>query len=51
MRSGSNGAMCFVLFHLLFCFLFGGPGVGFGVPGGAFLLNGLSSGFATTLEF
>ena len=38
---------CFV-FRFSFCFVFGGPGGGFGGPGGGFLLNSLSSGFATT---
>ena len=31
-----------------FCFSFCGPGGDFGGPGGGFLLNSLSSGFATT---
>ena len=31
-----------------FCCVLGGPRVGFGGPGGGFLLNSLSSGFATT---
>ena len=38
---------CFA-FCFSFCFVFGGPGGGFGGPGGGFLLNSLSSGFATT---
>ena len=42
--------MFFVLFLFCFsfCFVVGGPGGGFGGPGGGFLLNSLSSGFATT---
>ena len=43
-----NGVFRFVLFCFSFCFGFGGPGGGFGGPGGGFLLNSLSSGFATT---
>ena len=38
-----DGVFRFVLF-----FVFGSPGGGFGGPGGGFLLNSLSSGFATT---
>ena len=38
----------FVCFVFRF-FVFGGPGGGFGGPGGGFLLNSLSSGFATTV--
>ena len=40
-------SFCFV-FRFSFCFVFVGPGGGFGRPGGGFLLNSLSSGFATT---
>ena len=50
LRAGAdlNSAFRFVLFCFSFCFVFGGPGGGFGGPGGGFLLNSLSSGFATT---
>ena len=43
-----NGVFRFVLFCFSFCSVVGGPGGGFGGPGGGFLLNSLSSGFATT---
>ena len=43
-----NSVFRFVLFCFSFCFVFGGPVGGFGGPGGGFLLNSLSSGFATT---
>ena len=43
-----NGVFRFVLFCFSFCFVFGGHGGGFGGPGGGFLLNSLSSCFATT---
>ena len=45
---GPNSVFRCVLFCFSFCFVFGGPGGGLGGPGGGFLLNSLSSGFATT---